>query len=163
MGPKQRGNDLTEQDDTFWHLRQFADSNSDFSGVIINIGDGTISFSTRSYFVSIPFEYMLKGLEFYPIWESGRDPKNCQYSKDLLTAKVFEGDLHRIHSYGFKEGILTFSDKNGHPLMALAAIEPAGIENRRWRIAKFRGGAATHVDGDGLTDAKSLAEISFVT
>jgi heat shock protein HslJ len=44
---------------------------------------------------------------------------------------------------------------------ALDKTSSHGIENRRWRIAKYRGDGTQNGDGQGLIDAMKTAEITF--
>jgi hypothetical protein len=44
------GKDLSELQDTFWHLTELQGTRSDFSGVVINIGRYAITFSAPRYF-----------------------------------------------------------------------------------------------------------------
>ncbi len=46
--------------------------------------------------------------------------------------------------------------------MMLNSFQQKGIEDRRWRIAKYLDTAAKLKDADGLTDAKEPAEITFL-
>jgi len=41
------------------------------------------------------------------------------------------------------------------------ALRHGGIENRRWRIAKYRGNSSQQTDEEGLIEAKARAEITF--
>ncbi len=45
--------------------------------------------------------------------------------------------------------------------LAFAKAVPSGIENRRWRIAKYRGDSTQKGDEQGLIDAAKTAEITF--
>jgi hypothetical protein len=60
--------DLSELQDTFWHLTELQGARSDFSGVVIDIDRYGITFSAPRYFRSFPFEYKTTTtrLKFYP-------------------------------------------------------------------------------------------------
>ena len=45
--------------------------------------------------------------------------------------------------------------------LPFAKTVPSGIENRRWRIAKYRGDSTQRGDEQGLIDAAKTAEITF--
>jgi len=46
--------------------------------------------------------------------------------------------------------------------MVLGSLPQTGIENRRWRIAKYRSDSAAQRDRDGLTLATERADITIV-
>jgi heat shock protein HslJ len=45
--------------------------------------------------------------------------------------------------------------------MVLSSLRQTGIENRQWRIAKYRGDGSGQVDKEGLIDTKNRAWIVF--
>ena len=49
----------------------------------------------------------------------------------------------------------------GFSTSAFAKTVPSGIENRRWRIAKYRGDSTQKGDEQGLINAAKTAEITF--
>ena len=160
--PMQTGKDLSELQDTFWHLTQLQGSRADFSGVVIDIRRLGVTFSTPSYFISIPFEYKLAGLEFFPAYASGTDAKNSKLPQDQQIATVFETALHKIGSYKLSQGSLTFFGIDGQPIMVLDSLPQRGIESRRWHIAKYRGEGTQKGDEEGLIEAMNTAEITFL-
>jgi len=157
----QAGKDLSELHDTFWHLKQLQGTNNGFSGVILNIEKGSITFSTRSCSLSIPTGYELTGMEFFPSFALGCGDKT-NVSQDKQFANVFEHVLHKFGSYELNKDSLTFVDKDRHPIMVFGSILESGIENRRWRIAKYRGGSTDLKDEEGLIEAKNSANITFL-
>ena len=145
LSPLQTGKDLSELQDTFWHLTQLEGSNADFSGVVIHIGPG-ITFSTSSYFSSSLFQYKSTGLEFSPGhgrsvygFVNGAVIEKQQSSQDQQIAALFENVLQKADSYELGQGSLTFFNKDRQPIMALNSVRRQGIENHHWRIAKYRG------------------------
>ena len=48
-----------------------------------------------------------------------------------------------------------------HQLSPSQRQSPQGIENRRWRIAKYRGDGTQKGDEEGLIDAAKTAEVTF--
>jgi heat shock protein HslJ len=183
LSPLQTGKDLSELQDTFWHLTQLGGSNADFSGVVIHIGEEAITFSTFSYFSSSLFQYKLTGLEFRPghgssVYGSvnGAVIKSSKSSQDRQIGELFEKVLQKADSYELSRGGLTFFDKDRQPIMALNSVRRRGIENYHWRIAKYRGQVppdfrpppgfpppevTQQTDKEGLIDAK-LADIIFL-
>lgn len=160
--PMQFGSDLSEFPDTFWHLVKLEGVNEDFSGVVIHLGEGTVTFSTPACLRSYPFGLRLAGLEFFPAYEWAYDEHHMRRSKDKEISSAFEHALHEIGSYKAAEGSLTFNSKSGKPLIVMSRIRPEGIENRRWNIARVRGNGAQMVDKDGLVETKVPAEILFL-
>ena len=161
LSPMQPGRDLSELQDSFWHIAENRGSHADFSGVIIDIGKGQITFSTVSYLASFPFRYKLTGLKFFPAWTHTIAAKNNEW-RDQRVAKLFENILHKTSSYDLSHGSLTFFGKDQQVIMVLNALQQEGIENRRWRIAKYRGDGSQHGDEEGLIDATEPAEITFL-
>jgi heat shock protein HslJ len=165
LAAMQSGKDLSELHDTFWHLNQLEGSTINFPQPVINIGEGNssgITFSTSSYLIGFPFQYhLLTGLDFAAAYEKGGDSKSSNYSQDQQVANVFEGILHKVVSYELKKDELTFFDKDQHPTMVLSAFRPTGIEDRKWRISKYRADNSGQPDEDGLNDAKVGAWIVF--
>jgi heat shock protein HslJ len=183
LSPLHTGKDLSELQDTFWHLTQLEGSNADFSDVIIHIGEEVITFSTSSYFSSSLFHYELTGLEFRPGcgrsvygFVSDAVVKKQQSSPDQPITALFENVLQKAGSYELSQGTLTFFDKDRQPIMALNSFRRQGIENHHWRIAKYRGEVppdfrpppgfpplevTQQADKEGLIDAK-LADIIFL-
>lgn len=161
LAPMRAGADLSELEDTFWHLEKLYGSHADFSGVIVNIGGSGVGFSTSSHFISFPFKYRWAGLEFYPASTRITETKDNKFSQDQQIAGAFENTLHKIQSYELSQGSLAFFDKNRRPIMVLSDFRKEGIEFRRWRIAKCRGDGTQPADEDGLVDTK-LAEITFL-
>jgi len=158
LSPMQTGKDLYEVRDTFWHLKNLEGSRAELSGAIVEIKERDITFSLPSYVISFPFEYKLAGLEFYPAWSWGGKIEGRKSVED----RQFERVLHKIASYQRLQGDLAFLDKDRQPIMLLSSFPQTGIENRRWRIAKYGGDSAAQGDEDGLTLATERADITFV-
>ena len=158
----QPGNDLSELEDTFWHLTQLEGSSADFGDVIINIGPGQVTFSTPSYQTFFPFHYKLAGLEFVPDYRHDTASKNRELSQNEQTAKAFEKALREIGSYDAGPNSVTFFGKDRQPIMVINSFPRRTIENRRWRIAKYRGDSTQQADKDGLLDANEYAEVTLL-
>ena len=156
------GKDLTELQDTFWHLTELQGTHPDFSGVVIDINSYAITFSAPRYFRSFHFEYetTTTRLKFYPA-SAYSDVTKSNRSKWQIS-KQFEKDLYMIRFYDLHEGKLTFFAEDRHPIMVLQSLPQEGIENRRWRIAGYRGDAGQQPENQGLVDARSTAEITFL-
>jgi heat shock protein HslJ len=158
----QPGYDLSELEDTFWHLTQLEGSSVDFGDVIINIGPGEVTFSNPSYQTSFSFDYKLAGLEFIPHDGLSRAATNRALSPDEQTAKVFEKVLHEIRSYEAGPNSVTFFGKDRQTIMVINSFPRRTIENRRWRIAKYRGDSTQQADKEGLLDANEYSEVTFL-
>lgn len=161
LGPMEPGKDLSELQDSFWHIAEIQGSHADFSGVIVDIGKGQITFSTVSYIASFPFRYKLTGLKFFPAWMYTTAADNNEVH-DQQVAKLFESILHKTSSYDVSHASVTFFGRDQQAMMVLNSLRQEGIENRRWRIAKFRGDAAQHDDEESLIEAPQPAEITFL-
>jgi heat shock protein HslJ len=166
LSPMQAGSDLSDLQDTFWHLDRLEGESANSLKAVIYFrsygNGGDVTFSTPSCFYSFPFQYELAGLKFSPAWShsiAGQNPVAILYEQ---FAEGFESVLHEIVSYEQDQGNLTFRDRDRHSIMVLNSITQTGIENRRWRIAKFRGNIASQTDSDGLIDGTVPAEITFV-
>jgi heat shock protein HslJ len=157
--PIRIGKDFSELHDTFWHLTRLEGSSAGLSHAAIHIDVSHITFSTPSYIYSIPFQYNLSELGFYPAIKQDANNENSNYSEDRQTANTFDDVLHKVGSYQVKHGHLTLFDKDRRPIMVLNPFRHKGIENRMWRIAKVRIGVAAQTDSEGLTDAKVPAWI----
>jgi heat shock protein HslJ len=107
--------------------------------VIINIEGLHINFTTPSCFLWFPFSYRWAGLEFPPVSPRLTETKDSNCSQDQQIVRVFENTLHKIRSYELSQGNVAFFDKDRQPIMVLSDFPKEGIENRRWRIAKYRG------------------------
>jgi len=162
LSPKQPGNDLSELEDTFWHLIQLEGSSADFAGVVVNIGPGQVTFSTPSYQTFFPFQYKLAGLAFVPNYGLNVATKNRKLSQDEQTAKVFEKVLREIGSYEAGPNSVAFFDKDRQAIMVINSFPRTTIENHRWRIAKYRGDSTQEADKDGLLNANEYAEVTFL-
>jgi hypothetical protein len=57
---------------------------------------------------------------------------------------------------------LTLLGKDRQAIGVLNSLQQQGTENRRWRIAKYRGDGSQHGDEEGLIDATEPAEITFL-
>jgi hypothetical protein len=156
------GEDLSELQDTFWLLAELQGTRSDFSGIVIDIERYGITFSAPQYIRSLPFEYKTTTmrLKFYPAWAYS-DVTKSNRSRWLI-ARQFEKVLQEIRSYDLRDGRLTFLTEDRHPIMVLQALRQGGIENRRWRIAQYRDDTGQQTADQGLVDARSTAEITFL-
>lgn len=161
LGPMEPGRDLSELQDSFWRIAEIQGSHADFSGVIIDIGKGQITFSTVLYFASFPFRYKLTGLKFFPAGTHTIAANNKEW-RDQRVAKLFENILHKTSSYDVSHGSVTFFGKDQQAIMVLTSLPQEGIENRRWRIAKYRGNGTQHGDEEGLIEATEPAEITLL-
>jgi heat shock protein HslJ len=139
LTPMQAGADLSELEDTFWHLEELYSSQADLSGVIVNIRGDAIDLSTFSHIILFSFRYQWGRLEFNPAYLRWTESKDSKVSQDQQIATSFDKTLQKTQSYELSHGILTFFDKNRRPIMVLSDFPKEGIENRRWRIAKYRG------------------------
>lgn len=162
LSPMQPGKDLSEFQDSFWHLAKLDGSHADFSGVIVEIGKGNIGFSTVLHFAMYPFEYNLSGLEFSPTAPLTDSANDKQSWRDQWVAHLLSADLRKTSSYDFSQGTLTFFGRDRQAIVVLNALKQEGIENRRWRIAKYRGDGTQQSDEAGLIDATEPAEITFL-
>lgn len=175
LSPMQPGNDLSELEDTFWHLTQLKGSSADFADVVVNIGPGRVTFSKPSYQTYFPFEYKLARLAFVPDDRFDAAAKNREFPQDEQIARAFEKVLREIGSYEAGPNTVTFFDKDRQPIMVINSFPRTTIENRRWRIAKYRGDSSPTVivlgrslqitqqaDKDGLFDANDYAEVTFL-
>jgi heat shock protein HslJ len=154
--------DLSELQDTFWHLSQLQGSHADLSGVIIEIGKQEICFSTVSYFAIFPFEYKSSGLSVSPVAPHTVTAKNRQSWRDQQVAEQFVNVLRGSSSYDLSQSSLTFFGKDRQAIMVLNSLQQKGIENRRWRIAKYRGDRTQKGDEEGLINATEPGEITFL-
>ena len=162
LGPMQPGKDLSELQNTFWHLAKLEGSRTDLSGVIIEIEKGGIAFSTVSYSTGVSFDYSLSGLQFPPATPLVQSSNNRQSWRDERIAKLFADAFRRTNSYHLSRGNLTFFGQNQHELLVLGPVQEVGIENRRWHIAKYRGDMSQPPDEEGLVDAVEPADITFL-
>jgi len=154
------GKDLSELQDTFWHLTGLQGTHSDFSGVVIDIDRYGITFSAPQYFRSFPFEYKpTTRLKFYPASAYSDVTKSDRSQWQI--AKQFEKGLYVIRFYDLHDGKLTFLAEDHHPIMVLQSLRQEGIENRRWRIAKYRDDGE-QTDDQGLVDARGTPDITFL-
>jgi heat shock protein HslJ len=164
LWPTQSGADLSELDDTFWHLKLLSGSEADFSSVVIHIGgrgSGGIIFSTLSQEFLVPFVYRWAGMEFHPASQQATK----QYIKspqELQLRTVFENALLEVQSYELNAGRVTFLNKDREPIIVLSDFPKEGIENRTWRIAKCRGDGTQPSDENGLIES-GMAFILFMS
>jgi heat shock protein HslJ len=156
------GKDLSELRDTFWHLEKLEGSDVDLSGVIIEVEREDITFSTIAYSATFPFTYELSGIEFHLMPSQTGPTNNSESKRDQLLAKRFSEVLSQISSYEFSEGTLTFFDKDRGVIMLVDVLESQDIENRKWRIAKYRGDGSKRGDKEGLIDSTEPAEITLL-
>jgi heat shock protein HslJ len=153
LWPTQSGADLSELDDTFWHLKLLSGSEADFSSVVVYIWNGAITFSSPSVDSSYSFTYRWLGMEFhYPYRTQLAEKDDPNFLQDQQLRTLYENTLRDIQSYELNAGRLTFFNKGRRPIMVLSDFPKEGIENRTWRIAKYRG------DGTQLSDENGLVE-----
>jgi heat shock protein HslJ len=159
----------SELRDTFWHLDELPGVPATLSNVIVGIEllrtdgrTGIITFTTPSY--SIPFSFVNRatGLDFSQVSSNNASMENGGLLQDQETAKFFESELAKTCYYELRGGILTFKDGDQHPTIVLSAVRQKGIENRRWRIARFRGNAGKTAQNDGMMEANAPAAITFM-
>jgi len=155
------GKDLSEFQDTFWRVTSLRGSHADVSNVVVEIQREDVVFTTPLCFSLYGFEYKPTGLEFSssPSVYSNVSRKNWAHRE---IAKVFESDLQKTRSYQLSEDTLSFVSEDRKSLIVLQPLQQVGIENRRWRIAKYRADANQQTDKDGLIGARQTAEITFL-
>jgi len=158
--PMKTGDDLSDLEDTFWRLSSLDGKDVESFDIVVWIAREQVSFSIPSSFASYPFRYELTGLRFFPAWRKGGDSKTDP-AGDQKIASAFETSLYRIASYRLEGEHLIFSDGKPSPFMVLSRLPKAGLEARRWRIARYRS-EESGKDQSGLTDAKAYAEITFL-
>jgi heat shock protein HslJ len=153
LWPTQSGADLSELDDTFWHLKLLSGSEADFSSVVIHIQGQAIVFSTLSREFMVPFLYRWEGMEFHPVSRQITEKNDSKFVQDEQLKTVFENALHQVQSYEVNAGCLTFFNKDRQPIIVLSDFLKEGIENRTWRIAKYRGDGRQPSDENGLIES----------
>jgi heat shock protein HslJ len=160
LAPMQPGKDLSELHDTFWKLNQLEGSAVGLSNAIVNIEESQITLSTPAYSAFSPFQHMLTGPKFQISQPDSPYIETLQPT-DRQVVNAFENSLQKIASYETQQSTLTFYDKDRHPLFILNPIQSTGIENRQWRIARYRGYDSPQADKEGLIDTKYDASIVF--
>jgi heat shock protein HslJ len=159
---------IFELRDTFWHLEKLQGLTTSFSGVIVNIfvnrdgGTGILTFSTPSASIPFSFVYEPTGLKFLPVGARGGVGENSGLTQDQQIGGMFEKKLQSICSYELRNGLLILEDINQRSIIVLSAVRQEGIENRRWRIAEYRGGDNKSGQKDELIDAKLPTEALFM-
>jgi heat shock protein HslJ len=161
LWPTQSGADMSELEDTFWHLRLLSGSEADFSNVVIHIWNETIVFSTLSQEFLVPFRYRWSGMDFTPVSQQIPEKQDGKLTQDDRLKALFENTLREIHSYELNAGSLTFFDKGRQPIMVLSDFTKEGIETRTWRIAKYPGNGKQPSDRNGLVES-GMAYILFL-
>ncbi len=162
LSPMQPGRDLSELQDSFWHLARLQGSQADLSGATVDIGKGQVTFSTVLYFASFPFRYKLAGVKFFPPSSHTIASDSSESQRDRQIASLFENALRRISSYDLSQGSLTFFGNDHEALIVLNSLRQQGIENRRWRINKYRGDGNQKGDEESLVDATESADITLL-
>lgn len=137
LSPMQPGKDLSELQDSFWHLARLEGSHANLSRVIVEIGKGDISFSTISYFAMYPFGYNLSGLEFSPTAPHTASSNNSQSWRDQQVSQLFANALRKTRSYDFSQGTLTLL---GRDRQAIVVSIPCSN-----RVLKTAGGASPSI------------------
>jgi len=168
----QPDNDISELRDTFWRLNKLHGSTWNGSGVVIDVivrvltpdeAHGIVTFSTPAYFISFPlFVDKSAGLKFSPAYAHGGMAENGRFPKDQETGKIFGEYLQRTCCYELRGGTLTLMDRERNELIVLSALQQKGLENRRWRIAKYRGDDNDLKQNSELVDAKEPADVVFM-
>jgi heat shock protein HslJ len=165
----QPGNGIPGLQNTSWRLNQLQGSTADFSDIVVSIfvfppdgANGSITFSTSSYFIAFPFTYRQTGLEFSSPHSRGGKVDDAKIPQDRHAGQIFESALKRICCYELSDGVLTLMDRERHSLIVLSSVQQEGIENRRWRIAKYRDRGDNPTQKDELIEAKESAEITFL-
>jgi len=121
-----------------------------------------MTFSTPSSFISFPFVYNSTGLEFSSAHSHGGKVDSARFSQDQQTGKRFESTLQRTCCYELSSGVLTLMDRERHSLMVLSPVQQEGVENRRWRIAKYRNRGDNSTQANELIEAKESADVTFM-
>lgn len=167
--PAQPSIEFSRLHNTFWHLEEIQGSDTNTPGVIVSIqsayssGDEiSITFSTPSYSVGFLLWNTPGGLDSVTVYDKRGVPKSERFSQDQQSAKIFESALHRICRYELRDEVLKLVDSGGHPIMVLSSVRQIGIENRRWRIAKYSGGDFSLIGEKGLIEAKVPGDITFL-
>jgi heat shock protein HslJ len=168
----QLDNDISELRDTFWHLKQLRGSTTNVSGTVVSIilrvlttdgARGAITFSTPAYFISLPlFVDKAKGLEFSPAYAHGGMVEDGRFPQDQQIGQIFESELQKTCCYELSSDILTFRDRDQHSTIVLSPVRQNGIENRRWRIARYHGDENNSTQKDELIDASEQADVVFM-
>jgi heat shock protein HslJ len=158
---------ILELRNSFWHLKQLQGASPNVSDVVVRIlivtpdgANGTITFSTPSYFIAFPFVYKSTGLEFYAAYSHGGTAKDAGFPQAQQAAQIFENALQKACCYEVRSSVLTLMDREQHPLIVLSPVQQDGLENRRWRIIRYRGRKST--EKDELTDAMEPADVTFI-
>lgn len=161
---------IYELRDTFWHLKRLQGADIDTSGMVVNIQFenhseeiGIITFSTRPYAAALSFVQKPAGIEFSSMRAPGNLAENSGESKDQRAGEIFENELLKTCCYELRDGVLTFEDRNQHPTIVLSAFQQEGIENRRWRIAKYRADGNDATQKGGLNEPKDPADVVFMS
>lgn len=165
--PIHNGKNISELRDTFWRLKQVEGSTQDvsqiLSHIVIDIEQNRITFSEPCYVFHITFEYRQQtGLKFFTPYAEGGSTKGGTCIEDHGVANLFEDALHKSSSYELNKDSLTFFESDQHPIAVLSALHPKGIEDRWWRIAKYRVDNSDRADKDGLIDAAEPAWVLFM-
>jgi heat shock protein HslJ len=154
-----RSEPILQLSDSFWRVRTLRDS-AEAAGatVMISVVDGangTITFSTRSWLFAFPFTHDGTELKFHPAfaWVDS----NNQHSK--VKASIL-GALMATSGYQIHNGILTFANKLEQPNIVLTPVPQQGVEDRRWRIAEYRGARSNSTEA--LGDTNQPADITFM-
>lgn len=161
---KQKIEDVFELHDTFWHLKELQGMDGSFSEIVVAILSspqsvneelGLVVFSTPSYSGSFPFYRSPTELRFYPIY-------NYTFPPDRKIEQTFGDNLQKSSCYKLHDGLLTFMDREQHPLIVLSAVQQTGIENQNWKIAKYRQLGSEESQKGELIDARVQGNIVYL-
>jgi heat shock protein HslJ len=169
VSSQQMHRSVSELRDTFWHLEELHGITATFPSVLVNIellrrdeGAGIITFTTPTYSVAFSFVNKPTGIEFSPTYQHKSATEDGKLSQDQRTGEMIEDELLKTSGYNMREGLLTFEDKDHRPNIVLSAVHPNGIENRRWRIAKYHGEEGVLPQKEDLNETKDQADIIFM-
>ena len=161
LAPKQPGKDLADLHYSYWQLEELSKSRASLSEVIVYIAEDTITISTRACLYSYPFDYRMAVLKFSPAWRYGCD-KAIAGQSDSIIVQQFEKSLHATASYEHQGATLTFFDKSHNQLFTLNTLRSKGIENRDWRVTKYRNLKTQQSSNCQMLTPTQFTEITFV-
>lgn len=161
--------DILALRDTFWNLEQLDGAATNVASTVVRIllitndgSNGEFTFSTPSYFISIPFHYKEAGMEFFSPDAHGGVAKNPSYPHDQQIGQLLESELHKSRYFELRDEMLTFQDSNHRSTIVLKAAQQKGIENRRWGVARYRGADSNSTHQDELIDVNEAADVVFM-
>jgi heat shock protein HslJ len=148
--------------DSFWRVTAVQGSAADLADITARIlivtpdgANGTITFSTPSWLLALPFSYDGTNLTFGPAFaRTGHADQGTQFDT------AFERALSETCCYDLRDGLLTFANQMRKPTVVLSAIPQQGFENRRWHIIKYRGKGSHQTDD--LIEVEHPADVTFM-